>query len=701
MERAKLYSDDRHDGSNPTKSNDERPTAPSPSGTQPRPTARTKEISQSHLINKLNYLNFLDKPLYVNFRHKQYARFLTIKASPQPCQDNRLTCLWQQDTAGILGRAGTFRFQNIIIPDGRRFLVAEPEVVEISPEAISLLLPEMGKAAEARSTRRHASQGIHVYVTQNGALYYGRMINFSAFSFLIRVNTSPLQTFAWMDVAQPVNVIMFTGRRTLFSGDCEIVKQTGGRQTQDWILKPLRRWIRRFSPKTFRSTRQRMVPLPVVNCIHPLSQKRVQRDVLDLSGSGVSIREERSHAVFLPGLIVPALKIRFGNGASVTCTAQVVYSQPMDEEGEKGMLRCGLAFLDMAADEHVRVLALIQQTSDRNAYLCHRVDLDELWDFFFETGFIYPQKYEFIEKNKDQIKSTYKKLYTQNPSIARHFIHQRNGQIMAHMAMVRFYDNAWLIHHHAAIRSAGNRGGLAVLNQIGSFINDSHRLDSIRMNYVFCYYRPNNKFPSRVFGGAANTIQNPKGCSLDRFAYSHHRLDRAGSLDQPAPWTVSDIARDDLIDLEYHYAETSGGLMIQAINLSADNYDIAATEAAFHRIGLRRSRNLYCLKCNGEVKAVIIIDIADIGLNMSDLTNSAKVLILDSEELTAPIIQNALNSLLERLDIGEMPVLVWPEADATRLKLPAEKSYLLWVLNMDHTDAYFKYLKRLLKFIKH
>jgi len=26
--------------------------------------------------------------------------------------------------------------------------------------------------------------------------------------------------------------------------------------------------------------------------------------------------------------------------------------------------------------------------------------MDALWDFFFESGFIYPSKYEFIQKNK-------------------------------------------------------------------------------------------------------------------------------------------------------------------------------------------------------------------------------------------------------------------------------------------------------------
>jgi hypothetical protein len=405
--------------------------------------------------------------------------------------------------------------------------------------------------------------------------------------------------------------------------------------------------------------------------------------------------------VLLPGLIIPDLQICFGDGAHVTCAAQVVYSQEDENAGETGMLRCGIAILDMPAVEHIKVLSLIQQTCDKNAYLCHPVNLEDLWNFFFETGFIYPQKYEFIEKNKTRIKETYKKLYTQSPNIARHFIHQRNGLILAHMSMVRFYGKAWLMHHLAAIRSSSNRGGLAVFKQIGSFINDSHRLNSIKMSYAFCYYRPENKFPNHVFGGAAKTIQNPKKCSIDQFAYFHFQKPVPGNYPLPEGWSIEPISDADLRDLECNYEDQSGGLMIHALDLGVDNHDIAVTEAAFAQIGLLRSRHLYALKMVGDLKAVIMINIADIGLNMSDLTNSIKFIILKPARLSYPIIKASLVNLYERHTLEEMPVLAYPAQSAMQLEFPIEKVYNLWIFDLNHTDDYFRYLKRLLKFYKH
>jgi hypothetical protein len=63
--------------------------------------------------------------------------------------------------------------------------------------------------------------------------------------------------------------------------------------------------------------------------------------------------------------------------------------------------------------------------------------------------------------------------------------------------------------------------GLVVLNQIGRYINDFSWMHSTHMQYVMCYYRPENKFPNRVFGGFANYLKNPGQCSIDELAYCH------------------------------------------------------------------------------------------------------------------------------------------------------------------------------------
>ena len=93
-------------------------------------------------------------------------------------------------------------------------------------------------------------------------------------------------------------------------------------------------------------------------------------------------------------------------------------------------------------------------------------------------------------------------------------------------------------------------------------------------------------------------------------------------------------------------------------------------------------------------------DLSDIGLNLSDLTNNVKVFVVDSEGLTKELFLDALSKFVDKFEQEELPVLVYPSLFAEEKRLPVEKQYNLWVINMQNTDDYFRYLKRLLRFIK-
>jgi hypothetical protein len=443
-----------------------------------------------------------------------------------------------------------------------------------------------------------------------------------------------------------------------------------------------------------------VTPLPDIIFRHPFTRKLVCRKALDLSGSGMAVEEDTHSAVLLPGLMIPHLELNFANSLQFSCRAQVIYRHAPDGDPQDSRIKCGLAILDMEIEKHVQLVALLQQVENKKAYICNKVDLDGLWDFFFETGFIYPHKYAFIERNKRQIKETYEKLYTQNPNIARHFVYQDKGRILAHMAMVRFYENTWMIHHHAARNSEYNRAGLMVLNQIGSFGNDSHRLFSIHMDYLICYYRPDNKFPKRVFGGAVRTLKKIKGCAEDDFAYLHLPAEPADGSAPAQGWELENASESDLEELENFYEHASGGLMINALNLEPGNTENGTIGAEYRKLGFRRVRRLFALKKSGELKAVLMLNQSDIGLNLSDLTNAVSVFVVDPEGLTGRVLSQNISALIHEAGCEEMPVLIYPADWAKRASVAFEKIYTLWVINLQHTDDYFRYLNRLLRFYR-
>jgi hypothetical protein len=673
------------------------PTSP-PSDAQD--TSRQRTLGRNQLINKLNHINFLDRTITIVFKHNTYPRTLSIPAHPLPCRDHRLTCKWAEDI-DIEKILEAYTFQALFLPKDQQLIEVAPELKSISAKQVEFILPETCREISERRINRYHCEDVSAYMFQNGALFYGELVDYGACQFRIAVHKAPPQSYRWIDPGSPVHIVFTKHQHTLFSGECRILKQDKGVDRRHITLEPIHRQIRRFAQREFRSSRQTLSPSPDVRFVHPFFPKTINLKVHDISGSGFAVEEFENLSVLLPGMIIPDMELCFSDGSTVHCMVQVVYSKPHGNDRDGTRLHSGLAILDMAVDDHIKMLALLHQASDQNAYLCHKVDMDSLWDFFFDTGFIYPQKYEFLQVNKDKIKATYEKLYRGNAGIAGHFIYQENGRILAHMSIVRFYEKSWLIHHHAAVRSASNRGGLMVLNQVGRFINDSYRLNSMQMDYVFCYFRPENKFPAHVFGGTARNINNPKICSTDMFAYFHYRPANVDLDEMPHAWALTPAMDEDLLDLKTDYENRSGGLMLSGLHLLPGQADIGTLAQSYHKIGLKRDRHLFALRHRNKFCALVVVDMADLGLNMSDLTSTIKFFVVHGKHLTRDVVEMTIERISRHLEMETIPIMFYPRSAADQAGIDCEKSYCLWVYNTHRNiDHYYRFLKRLLKFIQ-
>jgi hypothetical protein len=655
-------------------------------------------VSKTALINKLNYVNFKDGTLLLNFHHRKYDKTITRIAKPQPCMGDTLDCLWTE-TDNFHHLEHTYEFLNFLLVDGNKLLRVEPELIKMDGEGIRLALPERCYEISSRAATRHLSEGIRVQLLQNSSVFSGKLLDFNANALRAEITAQAPQTFDWIAPDSPVNIILSNEHETLYTGECQIIRQTVGQQTRTYILQPLKQEIQRFRNKEYRSFRYELTPSPNIIFTHPFTNSIFNLKVIDLSGLGFAVEEDEINTVLLPGMILPQVELSFANSFKINCKAQVVYRKLVEDEKGGNWIKSGLALLDIDSHDHVKLLSLLHQSKDRDSYICNKVNMDELWDFLFETGFIYPHKYAFIQKNKDEIKKTYEKLYTQNPHIARHFIYQVRGRIMGHMAMVRFYNKTWLIHHHAARKSALNKAGLVVLDQVGRLGNASHQLLSLHMDYLMCYYRPENKFPSRVFGGAARSINDRKGCSIDRFAYFHHQ--KAAGVDAilPHPWRLTNVQTDDIQELENFYQHIADGIMLDALDLKPERLSIKGLTDEYRNLGLKRGRHLYALRENDHLRAIVMVNVADLGLNLSDLTNCIKIFVLDGHNLPKKIFSTVISTVADSLLQDEIPVLLFPATYADDQNIKYEKHYNLWVINLQYTDPYFKYLNRLLRFV--
>lgn len=61
------------------------------------PPRKERRVSLKQLINKLNFVNFQNGTVLLNFRHSRFQRPFTLKVRPTPCTGEILECRWEKN----------------------------------------------------------------------------------------------------------------------------------------------------------------------------------------------------------------------------------------------------------------------------------------------------------------------------------------------------------------------------------------------------------------------------------------------------------------------------------------------------------------------------------------------------------------------------------------------------------------------------
>jgi len=646
-------------------------------------------VDQEALTNTLNHIHFIDGYILVHLRHPKYEESVLVRAYPESCLGSELTCRWSDDNlSGI--ELENYQFLHLIIVDGQSMVLVPAVLQKINRSCLTVQLPPTSYAIGKRQSRRYACYEVVVELMQSDFQARGELLDFSPDGFRIRVRPESSSSFRWFNSDAVVTIHLRHDQQILFSGTCRFIRQQGELQDREIVLAPVDDNINRFKRKQFRNPRQHLVPSPTLIFDQPLFKKRVQLEVSDISTLGFSVYEKVDEGILIPGMIIPELIIDFAGALRMKCAAQVIYRL----EDEEKRIRCGLAILDMDIDAYSRLTHVLTNALDPHAYISSGVDMDALWEFFFDSGFIYPKKYRLIQSHRDDFKETYRKLYQDSPEIARHFTYQKNGRIYGHISMVRAYEGAWLIHHHAARAVDSNRTGFMVLKQILHYLNDIYRLPSAKVDYVISYFRPENRFPNLVFGGFARALKNAKGSSLDLFSYLIYPTLSLGAR-FPEGWLLQECSSLDLWELSRFYKHHSGGLLLDILHLGHKNSSDESIENLYDRLGFMRRWKAYSLTHYGELNAVLIVNQSTMSLNLSDLLNSIKILITDSEGLPWEVLSTAINQLTGVYQTEKVPILIYPSDYLEAKNVPYEtKKYLLWIFDARLIRQFTEFLQR-------
>ena len=647
-----------------------------------------RTMGRKVLANVVNYLHFSDRSLLVHVQNADYSGDCLVAAEPEPCLDGDITCRWAQcpfpkDSAAFI--------RNLVIDDGKSMIIVPLEQPTSDNNTLTARLPEISYVLSRRKAKRYPCTGVSAALELKGRRLEGELRDFSSSGFCVQLKAGSTFRQPYFRTGDVVNTQLKRDGKVFFSGSCSVRRTQKHIGIWEIVLQPSSTAVPVFPKRTVRNPRVQLKPSPTISFEHPLSQTRLQIEVLDICSSGFSVCEDRKECIIFPGMLFPDLTVKYAGSMVMHCHAQVVYR---NEDGQ-GKVICGIAILDTEMVGYTRLNRLAESALDSCAQVSGEIDPEALWEFLFSSGFIYPKKYHLLSSSKEAFKENCKRIFQNDSEAVQHFTYEHSGRIYGYHSIVRAYLNSWLIHHHAG-RSLGNRmGGLMVLRQTMHYLNDMHRLKSSKMEYAMTYFRPENRFPRLVFGHFSSALKNRKQCSMDLFSYVSIPV-KLVDVALPSGWHLDGFADSDAGTLDAFYEEHSGGLLLEAMSLaSKSGYD--ELEAVYSRHGLLRKMKVYSLKNEGDLVAVLVADYSSRGLNFSELLNCLKVIVIREEDLSWEILHKAISQLSGGYHMREVPVMCFPSQFLQEKQVTCEKAYNLWILSVDSGDAFMEYMHKRLR----
>jgi hypothetical protein len=338
-----------------------------------------------------------------------------------------------------------------------------------------------------------------------------------------------------------------------------------------------------------------------------------------------------------------------------------------------------------------REIAKAIEQSQPGVEVTRDVEFGELWQFFKDTGFLYPAKIATLEPVLPEIERTVTALLAANGNLMHTIVMRENGMLQGHVCALTTHSRTWS-SQHLAVRPLSSRR-----------VNASGRLNSALASYVdlmpdaewqrMCF-RPSNPFPSRVFGGFARAIADPHSSDLRQFHYLVSPTAPAPAL----PVTVRQPHDSELSSIDAWYLSRGRSVEWKANDLSGPDKCLQEIGRRYAAIGLTRRREILVAERRGRIAGFALLDISSLGMNFSELTNAFTVHMIDDDpESCLALVRKARERYRE---LGRSHCVALDEGDSLSVFEAAgfteTKVYACWTFHRSHLSPMAEYFDRLL-----
>jgi len=640
-------------------------------------------LDTDKLIQRLNYIRFNDGHVFFILEQRSTNTQVLIKAYPQFCDHQELVSRLEPTDAAV--NLTSYTLTHMVIDDGLAVILSPVQAISLDGYTLRILLPETSHVKTLRKVKRYICNDIDCKIIQGDFVAAGRLIDFSPGGLGISVGEH--LSAGEFDQEKPALVSISSRGLSLYSGTCRCIRNRFNTYDNKIVFVPISQQYPLYPKREIRTPRKRISNLFTACFTHPFFKGHIERDIVDISSSGFAIQDSVEDDILLSGLLIPELQIVYAGNVKMQCSARVVYRQA---DPKAGVVKHGLAIADMSFKDYTRLSQILGIANDAHTGIAYEIDMEALWEFLFETGFINGQNCDAIQNHRSDFKATFQKLYSDHQDIARHILYKRNGRIYGHVAMIRAYEPSWLIHHYAARNINSRLQILTFLKHVIQYLGPYQRMHSAGMTHYMAYYRPNTDIVERLFDNFTRHVADNKKCSVDMFAALTFRKTSAKKL--PEGWVMRECTIRDIMTMKNFYEPASGGLLLSALGIDNPSDSL---KKAFAKAGFIREYRVYCLCYLNRPLAFFIMNQSDIRFNLTEFLNGVKIIIVEPDILSWAMLAAAVNNLGIFYEEEMIPLLIYPAHFLPLQNIKMEKQYALWILHASAADDWLSYASRL------
>lgn len=324
--------------------------------------------------------------------------------------------------------------------------------------------------------------------------------------------------------------------------------------------------------------------------------------------------------------------------------------------------------IDALDQEIINSLPRLADVYEAYGVQVNALPVDEIFSLYERTGFLYPDKAARLLPHLEQVKENWRRMLRRGDSLLYVLTAGDQKHGLASIAVWRTARNGWTSQHLVSENNPYASRAVMLSGSAASFLKG---VDASHQNW----FRPENRFPSRVFGSMVQTI-GESFSSVQRHLY--FALPRKLVLPAQKGIRIVPYSASHKGPLCAIATAARGTVYVTAEELQED-VEFKAVDEMYRSVGLRRTRRVW-LAYRGykdEPIGAVIAYRGPLGVNFSYIENRCDLLLhptLPDSDVTsvAAGLLKAASSAYQGFELNAIPVITDQIAAAAMSQLGAE-----------------------------